>query len=141
NIKSTNLNNIFIDDKINTSNIGNLLNKVNLNEYTLTNKYLSKKNTLNFKELSITYNENNEIIKIFYRNIFENNKLKINGKNNILYIKDVINILGKEYKESWYDKTQRLRQIIYKDKNNNLKAQFIFENSTGKLVFVIFQII
>lgn len=129
----TNLNNIFVD----SIKIGNSLDKLNLSNYNLSNKFLNEDNTIHYDELSITFNEDNIITKISY-NLFNNNQLVINGINNITNIKDVINILGKEYKYKWYDKQQQLRQIIYIDTNNYLKAKFIFDDITGNLVrFII----
>lgn len=132
NIKATNLSNISVD----SIKIGNSLNELDLSNYTLSNKFLNENNTIHYDKLSITFNEDNTITKISY-NLFNNNQLIINGINNIINIKDIINILGKEYTYKWYDKQQQLRQIIYIDKENYLKAKFIFDDISGKLVRII----
>ena len=128
-IGTTILNNILVD----SIKIGSSLDELDLSGYNLSNE----DNTIHYDKLSITFNEYNIITKISY-NLFNNNQLVINGINNITNIKDVINILGKEYKYKWYDKQQKLRQIIYIDINNYLKVKFIFDDITGNLVrFII----
>lgn len=132
-IGTTILNNILVD----SIKIGSSLDELDLSSYNLSNKFFNEDNTIHYDKLSITFNEYNIITKISY-NLFNNNQLVINGINNITNIKDVINILGKEYKYKWYDKQQKLRQIIYIDINNYLKVKFIFDDITGNLVrFII----
>lgn len=132
-IGTTILNNILVD----SIKIGSSLDELDLSGYNLSNKFFNEDNTIHYDKLSITFNEYNIITKISY-NLFNNNQLVINGINNITNIKDVINILGKEYKYKWYDKQQKLRQIIYIDINNYLKVKFIFDDITGNLVrFII----
>lgn len=135
-IGTTILNNILVD----SIKIGSSLDELDLSGYNLSNKFFNEDNTIHYDKLSITFNEYNIITKISY-NLFNNNQLVINGINNITNIKDVINILGKEYKYKWYDKQQKLRQIIYIDINNYLKVKFIFDDITGNLVkFIIIKI-
>ena len=127
NIKTTDLNNI----SINSIKIGNLISEVDLNQYTSTKKYLPENNTIHYEELSITYNDNNKIIKIrtnFISDLLDKINNKINEKDNISYIKQAIDTLGENYICKWYDREQKLKQIIYKDKINNLKVQFIFSD-------------
>lgn len=132
NIKTTNLNNIFID----SIKIGDSLDKIDLSNYNLSNKFLPEKDTIHYSNLSVTFNENKEIIKIS-ANLFNGNNMTINNTTNFFNIKEIINILGEEYICNWYDFGQRLRQIIYIDKENYLKANFIFDDVTGKLVKII----
>ena len=120
NIKSTELNNIFIDNL----NIGSSIKKINLNKYTESNAFLGDY-MCKFEEIIID-SKNNKINYLFGK--FDENRIviSVNDKRNLNYIDEIKQILGDNYKEKWKDREQNLKEYIYFDKINNIKAEFVY---------------
>ena len=97
NIKSTELNNIFIDNL----NIGSSIKKINLNKYTESNAFLGDY-MCKFEEIIID-SKNNKINYLFGK--FDENRIviSVNDKRNLNYIDEIKQILGDNYKEKWKD--------------------------------------
>lgn len=131
NIKSTDLNNIFIDNL----NIGSSIKKINLNKYTESNAFLGDY-MCKFKEIIID-SKNNKINYLFGK--FDENRtvISVNDKRNLNCIDEIKQILGDNYKEKWKDKEQNLKEYIYFDKINNIKAEFVYVSFDESLVWII----
>ncbi len=131
NIKSTDLNNIFIDNL----NIGSSIKKINLNKYTESNTFLGDY-MCKFEEIIID-SKNNKINYLFGK--FDENRtvISVNDKRNLNYINEIKQILGDNYKEKWKDREQNLKEYIYFDKINNIKAEFVYVSFDESLVWII----
>ena len=131
NIKSTELNNIFIDNL----NIGSSIKKINLNKYTESNACLGDY-MCKFEEIIIDL-KNNKINYLFGK--FDENRIviSVNDKRNLNYIDEIKQILGDNYKEKWKDREQNLKEYIYFDKINNIKAEFVYVSFDESLVWII----
>ena len=131
NIKSTELNNIFIDNL----NIGSSIKKIILNKYTESNAFLGDY-MCNFEEIIID-SKNNKINYLFGK--FDENRIviSVNDKRNLNYIDEIKQILGDNYKEKWKDREQNLKKYIYFDKINNIKAEFVYVSFDESLVWII----
>ena len=131
NIKSTELNNIFIDNL----NIGSSIKKINLNKYTESNAFLGDY-MFKFEEIIID-SKNNKINYLFGK--FDENRIviSVNDKRNLNYIDEIKQILGDNYKEKWKDREQNLKKYIYFDKINNIKAEFVYVSFDESLVWII----
>ena len=131
NIKSTELNNIFIDNL----NIGSSIKKINLNKYTESNAFLGDY-MCKFEEIIID-SKNNKINYLFGK--FDENRIviSVNDKRNLNYIDEIKQILGGNYKEKWKDREQNLKEYIYFDKINNIKAEFVYVSFDESLVWII----
>lgn len=131
NIKSTDLNNIFIDNL----NIGSSIKKINLNKYTESNAFLGDY-MCKFEEIIID-SKNNKINYLFGK--FDENRtvISVNDKRNLNCIDEIKQILGDNYKEKWKDREQNLKEYIYFDKINNIKAEFVYVSFDESLVWII----
>ena len=131
NIRSTELNNIFIDNL----NIGSSIKKINLNKYTESNAFLGDY-MCKFEEIIID-SKNNKINYLFGK--FDENRIviSVNDKRNLNYIDEIKQILGDNYKEKWKDREQNLKEYIYFDKINNIKAEFVYVSFDESLVWII----
>ena len=131
NIKSTELNNIFIDNL----NIGSSIKKINWNKYTESNAFLGDY-MCKFEEIIID-SKNNKINYLFGK--FDENRIviSVNDKRNLNYIDEIKQILGDNYKEKWKDREQNLKEYIYFDKINNIKAEFVYVSFDESLVWII----
>lgn len=131
NIKNTELNNIYIDNL----NIGSSIKNINLNKYTESNKCLGGY-TCEFEELIID-SKDNKINYLFGR--FDENKtvISVNGRRNLRNINEVSDILGESYKEKWKDRELKLKEHVYFDNRNNIKAEFIYSTFDDSLVWII----
>ena len=131
NIKSTELNNVFIDNL----NIGSSIKKINLNKYTESNAFLGDY-MCKFEEIIID-SKNNKINYLFGK--FDENRIviSVNDKRNLNYIDEIKQILGDNYKEKWKDREQNLKEYIYFDKINNIKAEFVYVSFDESLVWII----
>ena len=130
-IKSTELNNIYIDNL----NIGSSIKKINLNKYTESNECLGDY-TCEFEELIID-SKDNKINYLFGR--FDENKtvISVNSRRDLRSINEISETLGVNYKEKWKDRELKLKQHVYFDNRNNIKAEFIYSTFDDSLVWVI----
>ena len=119
-ISSTDLTNIYIDD----ISLGNTLDSLDLSQYTHSDKYSNENYNLIFDELMIS-EENNTINKIYGR--FNKVKVKVNDTMLSKNIDTLDSILGTSYIKATYDTEQLTSQRIYIDKENKIKATFIYQ--------------
>lgn len=131
NIKSIELNNIYIDNL----NIVSSIKNINLNTYTESNKCLGDY-TCEFEELIID-SKDNKINYLFGR--FDENKtvISVNGRRNLININEISETLGVNYKEKWKDRDLKLKQYVYFDNRNNIKAEFVYSDFDDSLVWII----
>lgn len=130
NFKSTELNNIFIDNL----NIGSSIQNINLKKYTESNRY-SGDYMCKFEEIIID-SEDNKVNYLFGRFNEKKIVISINNKRNLSYIDQVSETLGDNYKEKWKDREQGLKEYAYYDNINNIKAEFIYSTFDGSLVWI-----
>ena len=89
-----------------------------------------------FEEIIID-SKNNKINYLFGK--FDENRIviSVNDKRNLNYIDEIKQILGDNYKEKWKDREQNLKEYIYFDKINNIKAEFVYVSFDESLVWII----
>ena len=90
----------------------------------------------NYEELS--FSVDNEIISEIMAS-FGLANISVNGKMNCRSVDDIIAVLGKNYRSSWYDKEQSLMQIQYFDRENGLECAFVYDKNGGNLVWGIME--
>ena len=128
--KSTELNNVFIDNL----NIGSSIQNINLKKYTESNRY-SGDYMCKFEELIID-SEDNKVKYLCGRFDEKRIVISINNKRNLSYIYEVSEILGYNYKEKWKDREQQLKEYIYYDNINGIKAELIYSDFDSSLAWV-----
>lgn len=131
NKNSTDLSNITFDG----IRLGHEFKEINIDNYTLSDRYPEKDNTVSFEEWQITADESGVITRIHAN--ANDIDISINSNSESKNINDVSQILGNNYTSRWYDREQKLKQNIYVDSNNHIKMIFIYNNSDSKLVWVI----
>lgn len=107
-----------------------------MKRYTESDRFKEKENTYNFEELRIETDEDGIVIQI-NANIPDVN-LYINNIKEFYTVEDVVNVLGKDYKNKWYDREQNLKENEYDDPENKIKAKFIYDDIGKNLVWIIF---
>lgn len=103
---------------------------------TLSARYPDVDNTYNYEEWRISVD--NDIITEITAS-FELVNISVNGKENCSSVDDIINILGKGYNSSWYDKEQGLMQIRYSDEESGIQCKFVYDKNSNNLVWAIVQ--
>lgn len=70
---------------------------------------------------------------------FDENRtvISVNSRRNLRSINEVSDILGENYKEKWKDRELKLKEHVYFDNRNNIKAEFIYSIFDDSLVWVI----
>ena len=104
-----------------------------------TDKYTVKQNassdyTYNYEEWRISV-DNGAITEIMAS--FGQVSISINGKEDCRSVDDIISVLGENYRSSWYDREQSLRQIQYSDKENGIQCAFVYDKNSSDLVWAI----
>ncbi len=130
NIKTTNLNNIFVDNiKINSN-----IKDVDLTKYTKSNRH-SGNYTYLFDEIVLNVT-NNKVDYLFSR--FDENKtiISVNDKSNLIKIDEISNLLGNNFKDKWYDKEQGLKTYLYYDFENKIRANFVYSSYDNTLTWI-----
>ena len=107
-----------------------------------TDKYTVKQNastdyTYNYEEWRISVDDST-ITEMMAS--FGQVSISINGNEYCGSVDDIIAVLGENYRSSWYDREQSLRQIQYFDKENGLRGTFVYDKNSNKLVWGIMQI-
>lgn len=129
-LESTDLSKIKLDKMT----IGTSIDNKNFLKYSQSDRY-SGSYDYKFEEIVIDVNADNEIIYLFARFDEDYINIKINGKR-VKSIEKLKKILGTECQDSSYNHEQELRECIYQDKENHIKAQFVYSNSDGHLIWV-----
>ena len=130
-IESTDLTNIYLDDMT----IDMKIDSKKLSNYTTTDRY-SGNYKYKFEEIIIDTNKDNKINYLFAK--LDNNTVDIKINNNkIKTIDEVSNILGNNYQDKTYDREQQLKEYIYIDKENKIKAEFVYLTWDKHVVWII----
>ena len=130
-IESTDLTNIYLDDMT----IDMKIDLKKLSNYTTTDRY-SGNYKYKFEEIIIDTNKDNKINYLFAK--LDNNTVDIKINNNkIKTIDEVSNILGNNYQDKTYDREQQLKEYIYIDKENKIKAEFVYLTWDKHVVWII----
>ena len=130
-IESTDLTNIYLDDMT----IDMKIDSKKLSNYTITDRY-SGNYKYKFEEIIIDTNKDNKINYLFAK--LDNNTVDIKINNNkIKTIDEVSNILGNNYQDKTYDREQQLKEYIYIDKENKIKAEFVYLTWDKHVVWII----
>lgn len=132
NLENTDLSNIRLDNM----KIGDIISEEDLSKYNESDKYI-KKTKYTFEEICIDVDDKEQINYLFARFDEYYIDININDTNNLKLIKDIENILGNNFQDKKYDSEQLLREYIYIDKVNNLKAEFIYSQNTNILRWII----
>lgn len=130
---STPLNGVVLDG----TTIGNTLEDIDSEKYTLSEHFSELPNTVNYEEWQITTDESGTIIRI--QASFADIQISINTVVGLHNIDDVIKVLGENYTTEWYDKEQQLKQAQYVDKRNMLQCSFIYDGTDNRLVWLIIE--
>lgn len=131
NLESTDLSNVKVDDiKLDES-----ISDIDLTKYTKSDRFLEKKNGYNFEEIRIVTDDNSILTQV-NANISDIN-LYVNNNNKFSKLEDIVNVLGENYKNYWYDKEQQLKSNQYIDSKSRIKADFVYNIYENKLVWVI----
>jgi len=131
-IENTDLSNIRLDNM----KIGDIISEKNLSKYTASDRY-SEKAKYKFEEICIDVDDKEKINYLFARFDEDYIDININDTNNFELIKDIENILGNNFEDKKYDSEQLLKEYVYIDKVNNLKAEFIYSESDDILRWII----
>ena len=129
-IESTDLTDIAIDEL----QINQKLDTEGLNGYTESDRY-SGDYKYKFEELIIDTDNDDRITYLFGR--FDEIGISVSGKNDIVYVSETAEVLGDSYLEQVYDREQHLSQHTYFDKENGIKAEFIYSDFDGSLVWLV----
>lgn len=105
------------------------------NNYTPSDEFLEKENRIYYEECFFEIDENN-LITLIHAN-FSDTDILINSNTNCKTVDDVIKTLGANYSSSWYDREQQLKQVVYVDHENNIKATFVYNTYENKLTWLI----
>ena len=132
NLENTDLSNIRLDNM----KIGDKISEEDLSKYNESDKYI-KETKYTFEEICINVDDKEQINYLFARFDEYYIDININDTNNLNLIKDIENILGNNFQDKKYDSEQLLREYIYIDKVNNLKAEFIYSQNTNILRWII----
>jgi hypothetical protein len=143
NLLSTNLSRIIISE----IKIGNNIQDIDLSKYSSSIYKTDAKNIYNFEELNITTDDDGIIIKIQcniygYINDYKKGTVLINNYDQKKFgtIKDIIDILGGNYYNYWYDKEQALKANTYIDKDNGINFTIVYDYNSQKIVWYIISI-
>jgi hypothetical protein len=131
NISTTNLTSIKIDNM----QVGEYISDVDLEKYTTSDRFTDKENTYNFEEIKIETDESGIITQIHANNV--DTELLINDVEGFKDIEDITTVLDENYKSSWYDREQGLKENKYMDLENKIEASFIYDNTGKNLVWTI----
>lgn len=131
NVKTTDLSNVDCDGMHVRDNFEYI------NSFTLSNEFQKKKNIIYYEECYVMIDDNN-IIKLIHAN-FKDVNISINFINNFKTIDEIVKTLGTSYDIRWYDREQQLKQLIYVDRENYIKARFIYNTYNNQLVWLIIE--
>ncbi|MGL5330964.1 MAG: hypothetical protein ACRDD7_17005 [Peptostreptococcaceae bacterium] len=88
--------------------------------------------------------DDTDYIDKLWLNIIDYNFLSINKRNKFENIDEVATILGSNYKEYWYDKSQGLKSHEYIDSKMKTKVNFVYNDLSERekeLVWVILEFV
>ena len=131
-LENTDLSNIKLDNM----QVGDIISEKDLSKYNNSDRY-GTKTKYTFEEICIDVDNKEAINYLFARFDEDYINISINNKNNLKLIKHIENILGNNFKDKKYDSEQQLREHIYIDEVNNIKARFIYSQYDDILRWII----
>jgi len=119
--------------------LGDSIENVAVEGYTLSDRFPEEDNTINFEEWRITTDNENVITRIYAN--FSSIEIAVNSQIYRDMIDDIIIALGDHHSTDWYDREQQLKQAVYIDHDNHIQATFVYDNHSNQLVWVILEIV
>ncbi|WP_099205998.1 hypothetical protein [Scatolibacter rhodanostii] len=121
--------------------IGVSIDTIDLEKYTPlpADTFTEEPNVYRFEEMQFETDGNKQIQKITISNNFENKTalFSIKGENENLTIQKVVELLGKNYNDYWYDREQKIKAYTYHDEAKEMYATFTFNTDYKDLIWVI----
>ena len=137
---STDLSAVNIDGIL----LGDFVDQIDLTKYTDvdSDSFEEKENTFYFQELHIETDVNGCIQEVrgnIYGYIaeYESVLFSVNGIDNPASINEIVNILGQNHNEYWFDKEQKIKAYTFYDNNNMIYATFTFNDNSNELAWII----
>lgn len=118
--------------------LGEKVEDIDVYNYTLSHRFPKKENTITFEEWRITTDTDDNSVKRIFAN-FSSIEVSVNSKIYNGKVDDIITALGNSYTTDWYDREQRLKQVVYIDHDNRIQATFVYDNRSNHLVWTILQ--
>lgn len=135
-IQTTDLSGIRIDGW----QIGATVSASALTGYTLNHSFDPEPNTYFFEGLKIKHSQEQQVTELMGDFMGEHAvpvQLLANSEPaKYVYVSEVIQELGSNYREGWYDREQGLQVRTYEDQQHHLQAEFIYAKKTEELVWV-----
>lgn len=122
------------DVKFNGVAVGDSFSDIDLNEYTVTDRFPKGEGVHNFEEWRIT-EKKDKITDITAD--FEYIDISVNGVNDCKYVGDITAVLGKDYRKKMYDDEEDLSEIEYIDRKKNITCGFVYSQRDNSLVWAI----
>lgn len=129
--KSTDLSNISCAGM----HIGDTFENTDNNAYS--NEFSEKGDIVKYENCHVKFDKNNTITLLQAN--FDDMNISINSKTYFRNVNDIIEILGSNYISNWYDREQRLKQVVYIDHENKLKASFVYDTFQDEMVWLILE--
>lgn len=109
----------------------------NTDNYTYSNEFSAQGDIIKYDNCLVKIDKNNTIT--FLHANFGDMNISINSNTYFRNIDDIIEVLGTNYINNWYDREQRLKQVVYVDHENKLKARFVYDTFQEELVWLILE--
>lgn len=109
----------------------------NTDNYTYSNEFSAQGDIIKYDNCLVKIDKNNTIT--FLHANFGDMNISINSNTYFRNIDDIIEVLGINYINNWYDREQRLKQVVYVDHENKLKARFVYDTFQEELVWLILE--
>jgi len=141
NLPSTDLSYVNIDGIV----LGTPIIDVDLAKYTaeVPGRFEQKGNTYYFRELHIETDSNGVVQKIKgntygYIDGRAVTSFSINGTDNISTTNEVVELLGQNHNDYWFDREQKLKAYTFYDDDSKIYASFVYDyNSNGLVWFIL----
>lgn len=121
-VEGTDLTQVFVDGL----SVGMAESSIDFSNYTKTDRY-SGKETYHFEEIVIDV-QKSKITYLFSRFDEGNTSISVNGHTSLTSIEEVTELLGTNFKTTWADREQGLKQQVYYDWESHLKIYFVYSN-------------
>jgi len=140
NLQSTDLSYVNIDGIV----LGTPIINVDFTKYTTEapDRFEQRENTYYFRELHLETDSNGVIQKIKgntygYIDGHAVTPFAINGTVNISTITEVVDLLGQNHNDYWFDRGQKLKAYTFYDDDSKVYVTFVYDYNSNGLVWVI----
>lgn len=121
--------------------LGDSIHTVDLTQYTSLpeDSFKEEAGVYRFEEIQLKTDENQEIQKIIVSNNLENKTsiVSVQGENENLTPQKIVNWLGENHNDYWFDREQNIKAYTYYDNNKKFYVTFTFNTQNESLVWVI----